>query len=101
LDDEINLEIGVELDTPFAGHGEVVGSSIPAGVVARTVHLGPYGKLGEAHTAVRDWCTRHGFALAGPNWEIYDHWAEEWNRDPSKIRTDVFYLLRANGKSAG
>jgi hypothetical protein len=31
--------------------------------------------------------------LAGPNWEIYGHWQNEWNKDPSQIRTDVYYLL--------
>jgi hypothetical protein len=30
LDDQINLEVGVELEAPFAGHGEVVGSATPA-----------------------------------------------------------------------
>jgi hypothetical protein len=35
--------------------------------------------------------------LAGPNWEVYGHWTDEWNSDPAKIRTDVFYLLVANG----
>src|SRR5207253_4204571 len=39
LDCQINLEVGVELDAPFAGHGEVVGSATPAGTVATTVHL--------------------------------------------------------------
>ena len=33
-DDKINLEVGVELEAPFAGHGEVVGSATPAGAVA-------------------------------------------------------------------
>jgi effector-binding domain-containing protein len=101
LDDQINLEVGVEMDTPFAGYGEVVGSSLPVGSVAKTVHFGPYGQLGEAHKAIRDWCARHGHALAGPNWEIYGHWEEEWNRDASKIRTDVFYLLKKGAKTAG
>src|SRR5262249_24353651 len=41
-DDVITLEVGVELDAPFAGHGEVVGSATPAGAVASTVHFGPY-----------------------------------------------------------
>ena len=94
LDDQINLEVGVEMEAPFAGQGEVVGSSLPAGLVAGTVHLGPYQKLREAHAAIREWCTRHDHAPAGPNWEIYGHWVDEWNGDPSKIRTDVFYLLR-------
>jgi hypothetical protein len=38
--------------------------------------------------------------LAGPNWEVYGHWQDEWNSDPSKIRTDVFYLLVADPGSA-
>ena len=38
--------------------------------------------------------TAHGHTLAGPNWEIYGHWVDEWNRDPTKIRTEVFYLLK-------
>lgn len=93
LDDQINLEVGVELETPFAGNGEVVGSATPAGSIATVTHLGPYGRLHEAHQAVRQWCADHGYKLAGPNWEIYGHWTDEWNTDPSKIRTDVFYLL--------
>jgi hypothetical protein len=101
LDDVLNLEVGVELDTPFAGHGEVVGSVLPAGTVATAVHFGPYNRLGEAHQAIRDWCAQHGHALAGPCWEIYGHWIDEWNSAPAKIRTDVFYLLKADGGSTG
>jgi effector-binding domain-containing protein len=100
LDGEINLEVGVELDTPFAGHGEVVGSATPAGAVATAVHFGPYTRLHEAHRAIREWCANQGHALAGPNWEIYGHWKDEWNSDPTKIRTDVFYLLKVDTVSA-
>src|SRR3954451_23582607 len=99
LDDQINLEVGVELDAPFAGYGEVVGSATPAGLVATTTHYGPYGRLHEAHAAIRLWCERQGYTLAGPSWEIYGHWNDEWNRDPSQISTDVFYLLTADGSS--
>lgn len=93
LDDQINLEVGVEMDAPFASHGEVIGSSIPSGTVAAATHLGPYHQLARAHQAIRDWCARHGHTLAGPNWEIYAHWENSWKSDPSRIRTDVFYLL--------
>src|SRR5262245_49018813 len=78
-DDQINLEVGVGLGSPFAGHGEVVGSAPPAGVVATAVHFGPYGRLHEAHQAIRAWCAKHGHTLAGPNWEIYGHWQDGWN----------------------
>jgi effector-binding domain-containing protein len=100
-DDVINLEVGVELDAPFAGHGEVVGSATPAGAVATAVHLGPYDRLPEAHQAIRRWCADHGYTVAGPNWEIYGHWMDEWNNDPAKIRTDVFYLVKTDGGSYG
>jgi effector-binding domain-containing protein len=100
-DGQINLEVGVELETPFAGHGEVVGSATPAGTVATATHLGPYNRLHEAHHAICQWCADHGHALAGPNWEIYGHWMDEWNTDPAKISTDVFYLLKTDGVSAG
>lgn len=94
LDDEVNLEVGVELETPFDGDGEVVGSALPAGAVATTVHFGPYSRLHEAHHAIRDWCAKHGHSPAGPNWEVYGHWLDAWNADPRGIRTDVFYLLK-------
>jgi effector-binding domain-containing protein len=100
LDGEINLEVGVELDTPYAGHGEVVGSATPAGLVATTTHYGPYGQLHGAHDAIRSWCRNNGCTLAGPSWEIYGHWKDEWNSDPSKICTDVFYLLVADTTAA-
>ena len=101
LDGQINLEVGVELQAPFAGHGEVIGSALPSGPVATIVHFGPYNQLHAAHQAIRDWCTNHGHALAGPNWEIYGHWVDEWSNDPAKIRTDIFYLLKANEGPAG
>lgn len=99
FDDQINLEVGVELDAPFAGHGEVVGSATPAGLVATTTHYGPYGTLHEAHEAIHRWCGNNGYTFAGPSWEIYGHWKDEWNSDPSKICTEVFYLLVADRSS--
>jgi effector-binding domain-containing protein len=94
-DGSIRLEVGVELLGPFRDEGEVVGSATPGGWAAWVTHFGPYRSLGAAHSAVRDWCTAHHQRLTGPNWEIYGHWQAEWNTDPSKIRTDVFYQVSA------
>jgi len=101
LDDQINLEVGVELDAPFEadGDGEVVSSATPAGLVATTTHFGPYGLLDEAHQAVCRWISENGYEPAGPSWEIYGHWTAECNSDPSKIRTDVGYLLKTDDGS--
>jgi effector-binding domain-containing protein len=58
--------------------------------VATVAHIGPYEKLAEAHAAMRAWCKARDCLLAGPNWEIYG----DWDDDPDRLRTDVFYLLR-------
>jgi effector-binding domain-containing protein len=97
LDDEINLEVGVEVVQPFDGNERVSCSKTPAGMVATTVHMGPYHRLPGAHSAIRKWCAGQGFSLAGPNWEVYGH----WDNDPAKLRTDVYYLLRPDVESAG
>jgi len=93
-DDSIRLEVGVELQGLFVDDGEVVCSATPAGAVASTTHFGPYGGLGAAHDAIHRWCAANGRQLSGPSWEIYGHWDQAWDADPSRIRTDVFYLLK-------
>jgi effector-binding domain-containing protein len=90
---QFDLEIGAEVASDFPGHGEVVGSTLPGGQVAATTHFGPYSGLGGAHQAVQVWCTANKRTPVEPCWEIYGHWLDEWNVDPSKIRTDVYYLI--------
>ena len=87
------VEVGAEVAAPFAGNERIHCSQLPGGTVATTVHFGPYGGLGDAHAAIREWCARHGHRFLGTCWEIYGHWEESWNKDASKIRTDVFHLL--------
>ena len=91
----LDVEVGVEVGATFADRGEVVGSALPAGDAATVTHFGPYGKLGEAHQAILQWCAAQGRPLEGTRWELYGHWVDEWNNDPSKIRTDIFYLLKS------
>ena len=83
LDDTIRVDVGVEMSVPFVERGEV----------ASVTHFGPYGTLHAAHAAIGAWCKAAGRRVAGPSWEIYGHWQPEWDQDPSKIRTDVCYLL--------
>jgi effector-binding domain-containing protein len=100
-DATIRVEVGVEVFEPFSDGGNVVRSATPAGPAAWVVHLGPYSQLGVAHQAILDWCSAHNRQLAGPSWEIYGHWHDDWNADPSQIRTDVFYQLAPDSASAG
>jgi effector-binding domain-containing protein len=90
LDAVMNIECGAEVSQPFVGNDRVVCSSTPAGLAATAAHWGPYHLLGDAHSAVKKWCSDNGHLLAGPSWEVYGH----WNDDPAKLRTDVYWLLR-------
>ncbi len=90
LDDEINIEVGVEVDQPFTGIDPIMCSRTPSGLVAVTAHFGPYDRLGAAHAAIHRWCKENGRTPVRPCWEVYGHWED----DAAKLRTDVFYLLR-------
>jgi hypothetical protein len=96
LDGQINLEVGVELQTPYTGPlpDEAFASSTPGGRVATIAHFGPYQDLGRAYQTLHQWCLEQGYTPAGPSWEIYGHWQEAWNDKPELIRTDIYVLLR-------
>ena len=94
------IEVGAEVSERFVGNDRVHCSQLPDGRVATTTHFGPYAHLGNAHSEIRQWCAERGHRLSSICWEIYGHWDESWNADPSKIRTDVFHLLEdTKGKS--
>jgi effector-binding domain-containing protein len=93
LDEQGSVEVGVEISEPFAGNDRVHCSRLPAGRVVTTIHFGPYSLLRDAHTAINRWCAERQHRLSSVSWELYGHWQESWNRDSSKIRTDVFHLL--------
>lgn len=93
LDAQGTVEVGAEVFAPFVGNDRVHCSHLPSGAVATAIHLGPYGGLSDAHTAIRLWCAEHGHLPLNVCWELYGYWHESWNADPAKIRTDVFHLL--------
>jgi effector-binding domain-containing protein len=96
-DDAIRVEVGVEMPGAFPETVDVVRSATPRCTAACVVLHGPYGQLGAAHRAIHDWCKTNARQLAGPRWELYGHWQEAWNTDPSLIRTDIYYQLAPLG----
>ncbi len=88
--DGVTVEVGVEVQDRFEDVDDVVYSSAPSGEVASTLHTGPYSDLGGAHEAVARWCQEHHRSQANVSWEVYGDWEE----DPSKLQTEVFYLLQ-------
>lgn len=71
VDDVPHVEIGVQVSGAFDPVGRVVASTLPGGLAATAVHTGPIARIGDTHSAVRQWSQAHGHRLAGPHWEIY------------------------------
>jgi effector-binding domain-containing protein len=87
--DLMDVDFGVQVARRFEGQGDVRCVKTPAGEVARTVHIGPYDRLGEAHDAVHAWCAAHNRKIARASWEVYG----DWNDDPALLETTIKYLL--------
>jgi effector-binding domain-containing protein len=88
--DAMDIDFGVQVVRSFEGEGDVRCAETPAGETASAVHVGPYDQLRQTHEAVHAWAAAHSRAFAGQSWEIYG----DWNDDPSKLETQVVYLLR-------
>jgi effector-binding domain-containing protein len=85
----MNVDFGVQVAQPFERQGDVQCIETPAGEVARTVHIGPYDRLGDAHDAIHAWCAANNRKIAPASWEIYG----DWNTDPALLETTIKYLL--------
>ncbi len=73
LDAEGSVEVGAAVSEPFTGNDRVHCSQLPAGRVVTATHFGPYGRLSEAHAAIRAWCAERGHRCSVISWEIYGH----------------------------
>jgi effector-binding domain-containing protein len=91
--DELTVDFCVGAAAPFTAIGPVLPLETPSGVAAMTTHHGDYGRLGDANSAILEWCRVNDRARAGPSWEVYGH----WHADAAQLRTDVYYLLKAKG----
>jgi effector-binding domain-containing protein len=87
---QLDFEVGVQVARSFGAAGAVVPSALPAGRAAHTVHWGDYADLGDAHDSVLIWCRANGQVTTSVRWEVYG----DWDDDPSKVQTDVYWLLQ-------
>jgi effector-binding domain-containing protein len=85
----MNIDFGVQVARRFEPEGNVHCVETPAGEVATTIHIGPYERLADAHSAIHAWCAANHRKIAQASWETYGH----WNSDPTKLETTIRYLL--------
>lgn len=85
--EDVQLEAGLPVAAPLAPAGRVEVSSLPGGDAATTTHVGPYQRLPEAGAALHAWAEDHGWAPAGPGWEVYVN-------DPAEVSGPEEYRTR-------
>ncbi len=91
--DTIDIEAGMPVKSPVKGEGRVKASTLPAGKVAATWHVGPYHDLPKTYAVLEAWMKAQSLESRGPFWEVY--WTDPGiERDPQKWRTQVFWPVK-------
>ena len=83
------IAAGVEVFEAFEATETVQPLSTPAGEVATTPHWGDYSQMRGAYAALEAWCAANGRGRTRISWEVYG----DWDEDPTRVRTDVYFLL--------
>jgi effector-binding domain-containing protein len=93
LDDMVAVEAGFPVREEIPGADPVEPSTLPDGPAAVTTHIGRYEDLDRAYAAIHKWLDAHGYAAAGPHWEVY-HTDPNAEPDPTRWRTDIVQPYR-------
>ncbi len=83
-----DFEICVPVSAPIQPTSRVQPSRWPAMKIARTIHQGPYERLGAAWAEFDNWVTSHGHTPASDLWERYLA-GPDANPDPSTFCTEL------------
>ncbi|MDY6794963.1 MAG: GyrI-like domain-containing protein [Actinomycetota bacterium] len=69
--DNIDMEVCIPVSRVLEGKGEVIGREVPGGIMASTMHFGPYIGLEPAYKAIDAWVKDNGYRYSGPAREVY------------------------------
>ena len=71
LGDRFAIDVGFPCGAPSVDGGDVLMTQLPAGLAARTMHIGSYRAVAGAYGALEKWISEHGYQPAGMPWETY------------------------------
>lgn len=71
----------------------VAAGTLPGGIVAATIHTGPYDQLRDAHAAIQEWIEAQGLHPAGAPWESYVTDPAQYP-DPKDWKTEIFWPVQ-------
>lgn len=70
-DKTFDVTAGFPVAQSIATVGRVHATSLPAGTVATTMHVGAYVDVSKAYDAIMAWLPQHGMRVTGDPWEVY------------------------------
>jgi effector-binding domain-containing protein len=85
---DLQIEVGAQVEAPFKFEGPVVSASIPACRAAMVTLAGPYSDMHNAYDMLFAWCKQNGHK-SGVCWELYYHPEPA----PAPPKTDIFAQL--------
>lgn len=90
--DTIDVEVGFATDGNVNSERGVAPSTLPAGRVARMVHVGSFDQLGDSWQRLVGWLIAEGEAPGDVYWEVYLTEPSS-DMDPADLRTELNCLL--------
>ncbi|WP_197696380.1 GyrI-like domain-containing protein [Nocardia terpenica] len=90
--ESIDLEVGFVVDRAVRPERGVVTGALPAGLVARVVHIGGFDGLSLAWDRLQSWIGKQGRAAGPVRWEVY-HTRPAPDMDPTDLRTELNWLV--------
>lgn len=87
---DLQIEVGAQVEAKFTSAGPVVCSSTPAGQAVMITFVGPYSDMHKAYEQLFGWCKQNGRGT-GVCWEIYHH----PEPPPALPKTDIYVHLKS------
>jgi effector-binding domain-containing protein len=87
-----HMMIGIPTGREVAGEGSMQSSYLPKGKYLRTVHLGPYHKLGATYEKTGNWAQENGIELADTSIESYLN--DPANTAKADLETEILIPIR-------
>ncbi len=88
----LDVEIGFQVDHPLEGKGEIQSGWIPGGMLATCMHIGPYNAIEPAYNALMKFVEEQDHQVTGVAYEFY---LNDPNETPAnELQTQIVFPLK-------
>jgi effector-binding domain-containing protein len=90
---DIDMEICVPVVRPMGGRERVNGRELAGGLMASTLHMGPYHEIAESYQVLDLWIKKRGHQYDGPPREVYLVGPEQVEEE-ADLRTEIMFPVK-------